>query len=92
MTSIQVYYSSALSAIHSISLNTTTTFMLSDRKQTTPLYIPHFTAANYGSFFLAGQRCTRLVVIQGLSDLIPKGHYVRRMFVSQSEETVARLY
>jgi hypothetical protein len=60
--------------------------MPSDRKQTAPLYIPHFTAANYGSFFLAGQRCSRLLVIQELSDLIPKGHFVRRMFVSQTRK------
>jgi len=57
--------------------------MTPDRKLTAPLYVPQFTAANYGSFFLAGQRCTRLLVVEEPSDFTSKGHYVRRMFVSQ---------
>ena len=57
-----------------------------DQKQSAPLHVPQFTAANYGSFFLAGQHCTRLLFIEEPSNLIPKGHYVRRMFVSQSQK------
>ena len=57
-----------------------------DNKPSAPFIVPQFTAANYGSFFLAGQRCTRLLVIEEPSDLIPKGHYVRRMFVLQTRK------
>ncbi|KAH9983341.1 mitochondrial carrier [Russula compacta] len=31
--------------------------MPQDSKQTSPLHVPHFTSANYGSFFLAGALC-----------------------------------
>ena len=60
--------------------------MSPDNKPSTPFYVPQFTAANYGSFFLAGQRSMRLLVIEEPSDLIPKGHYVRRMFVPQTRK------
>jgi len=45
-------------------LNTTTTSVPPDRHLTAPLYVPEFTATNYGSFFLASQHCTRFIVIQ----------------------------
>ncbi|KAI9451400.1 mitochondrial carrier, partial [Russula earlei] len=34
--------------------------MAPDSKQTSPLYVPHFTPANYGSFFLAGALCATI--------------------------------
>ena len=58
--------------------------MPSDQQQSAPLHVPQFTAANYSSFFLAGQSCMHLLFIEGPTNLIPKGHYVRRMFLSQS--------
>jgi len=53
--------------------------MSAESKQTSPLYIPNFTPANYGSFFLAGHflyPCSKLPEM--FSDRIPQGHSVLR--------------
>ncbi len=50
--------------------------MTTESKQTSPFYVPRFTPANYGSFFIAGQ-----FLLQGCLSVLrplPQEHYVLR--------------
>jgi len=62
--------------------------MSTENKQSSSLYIPHFTPADYGSFFLAGQIPYPLHKLPERSDLLPQEHYVLRALMQYSEATV----
>jgi len=76
MTPIQVYYTSALYR----SLRNYRLYALRQKTDRSVLCPSLHFCQLYGSFFLAGQRFSRLLVIE------EPGHYVRRMFVSQTQK------
>jgi hypothetical protein len=54
--------------------------MSTENKQSSSFYVPHFTPANYGSFFLAGQILHPFPELFERSDPdpLPQEHYVLR--------------
>jgi hypothetical protein len=52
--------------------------MSTESKRSSSLYVPRFTPADYGSFFLAGQIPYPFPKLLERSDLLPQEHYVLR--------------